>query len=108
MVETVNLDLGAHQVRGAGLYRAQYRTDAPGGGDVVVLDQDRIGKREAVIETAAVQDRLLFDEPQARGGLAGAGDADKIVAFLADTSGGNVLFDLIAFSQEFETAHTYS
>ena len=52
----------------------QRRTDPAGHRDVVVLDQHRVVQAEAVIGAAAQPHRLLFEDAQAGGRLAGADD----------------------------------
>ena len=50
------------------------RADPAGHRDMVVLDQHRVVEAEAVIGAAAQPHRLLFEDAQAGGGLAGADD----------------------------------
>ncbi len=59
--------LGAATVADGALER---RDDAAGEGDVVVLDQDSVGKIEAMILAAATADRVLVDNSQAGSGFA--------------------------------------
>src|SRR5260370_15488132 len=55
----------------------QYRRDAAGDRDVVVLDQDRVVESEAMVEAAAAAHRIFLQRAQARRRFAGAADAQN-------------------------------
>ena len=74
LVERVDFELDLDEMAGMGAGAFERRPDAAGQRDVVVLDQHRVVEAEAVIGAAAEPHRLLFEDAQAGGRLAGADD----------------------------------
>ena len=74
LVKRVDFELDLDQVPGMGPRPPQGRPDAAGQRDMVVLDQHRIVEAEAVIGAAAQPHRLLFEDAQPGGRLAGTDD----------------------------------
>src|SRR5690606_25675118 len=88
LIHPVDLDLDPEHVGGMGPCGPEGRLDPSGCGDVVVLDQDGVGKAEAVVRAASVEDGLFLDEAQARCRLSRAGDAGAGTAGFGDMTGG--------------------
>jgi len=84
LVELVDLDLDLDQVTHRGTRRTD-RAPTRRGGDMVVLDQDRIVEPEAVIDAAADPHGVFLHGAQAGHGLARAADA-RLVTLTASTS----------------------
>src|SRR5262249_58036761 len=68
-----NLDLA--QMSDGGLRALEYRRNAAGDRDVVILDEHRIVEAEAMVEAAAAADRVFLERAQAGRGFARAADA---------------------------------
>ena len=74
LIERIDLQLDLDEMPGMGARPLKRRADPAGQRDVVVLDQHRVVEAEAVVGAAAQPHRLLFEDAQAGGGLAGADD----------------------------------
>src|SRR5690606_37677721 len=74
LVEVVDLHLDLHQVTGEGAGAPQGLADRAAGGDVVVLDEDRVVETEAVVHSAAATHGVLLEVAQAGRGLASVDD----------------------------------
>src|SRR3954469_21336258 len=70
LIERIDLEFDLDEMTDPRLRALQGFGDAAGDGDMVVLDQHGIVETEAVIAAAADADRVFFDGPQSRRGLA--------------------------------------
>ena len=74
LVEGVDLELDLDEVPGMAPRPLERRAHAARQCHVVVLDQHRVVEAETVVGAAAEPNRVFFERPQARRGLAGADD----------------------------------